>query len=53
MGELPQPFATNRKAGDASWLTTLNQLRSSSSLSAQLPPLVDPSNTGAAIRAHR
>jgi starch-binding outer membrane protein, SusD/RagB family len=30
------------KVGDASWLTTLNQLRSSSTLAAQLPPLVDP-----------
>jgi hypothetical protein len=30
------------KAGDASWLTILNQLRASSTLAAQLPPLVDP-----------
>lgn len=37
------------KAGDASWLTTLNQLRSSSSLASQLPPLVDPGNAAARV----
>ena len=56
----PYPLATGIEArlieaeaalrtGDASWLTILNQLRSSSALSAQLPPLVDPVSTAARV----
>jgi hypothetical protein len=37
------------KAGDASWLTILNQLRSSSALSAQLPALADPVTAAARV----
>lgn len=37
------------RAGNASWLTTLNALRSSSSFAAQLPPLVDPGNEAARV----
>jgi hypothetical protein len=36
-------------AGNPAWLTTLNQLRAASTLSAQLPPLADPQNAAARV----